>query len=219
MFKLTSTQFNRSKKKAHRSKPRVIYVYCCHRLADRSITVVFFYFRKRHYLKKIAALHDSLGIPGGYGQARRLPLQMEASELVSIGADIYQREQRLLPEAAIAWQSMRESAWGEGVELQVVSAYRSVGYQEGILRRKLKIGQEIGEILQVSAAPGFSEHHTGRAVDITTPGSPVLEEEFERSEAFAWLTDHAADFGFHMTFPRGNPHGVAYEPWHWAWRE
>ncbi|NND57300.1 MAG: D-alanyl-D-alanine carboxypeptidase family protein, partial [Xanthomonadales bacterium] len=36
--------------------------------------------------------------------------------------------------------------------------------------------------------------------------------------AFAWLTAHAKQFGFRMSFPRGNPHGVAYEPWHWAWR-
>ena len=45
----------------------------------------------------------------------------------------------------------------------------------------------------------------------------VLEEEFERSDAFAWLTRRAGEFGFRMSYPRDNPHGVAYEPWHWAW--
>jgi D-alanyl-D-alanine carboxypeptidase len=181
-------------------------------------TVIFFFFRKRRYLKRIVALHDSLGIPGDYGATRLIPIQMEAGGLVSIGPDIYQREQRLVPTAATAWRAMRESASAEGVELQVVSAYRSVDYQEGILRRKLEKGQAMEEILQVSAAPGYSEHHTGRAVDITTPGYPVLEEEFEGSEAFAWLTESAGGFGFQMSFPRGNPHGVAYEPWHWAWQ-
>ena len=184
-----------------------------------AITVIFLFFRKRRYLKRITALHDSLGIPRDYSLARMIPVHMEAAELVSIGADIYQRDQRLAPAAARAWRFMRDSASAEGVELQVVSAYRSVDYQQGILRRKLEKGQELGAILQVSAAPGYSEHHTGRAVDITTPGYPVLEEEFEQSEAFSWLTDSANDFGFRMSFPRGNPHGVAYEPWHWAWQD
>ena len=69
----------------------------------------------------------------------------------------------------------------------------------------------------MSAAPGYSEHHSGRAVDLTTPGSPVLEEAFEESDAFAWLRRRAPEFGFRMSYPRDNPHRVAYEPWHWAW--
>ena len=197
---------------------RFSYTVCTSLLTGAN-TVIFLFFRKRRFLKRIATLHDSLGIPGDYGATRLIPVQMEAGRLVSIGPDIYQREQRLAPEAAKAWQSMMDSASAEGVELQVVSAFRSVDYQEGILRRKLEKGQAIEEILLVSAAPGYSEHHTGRAVDITTPGSPVLEEEFEGSEAFSWLTESACGFGFRMSFPRGNPYGVAYEPWHWAWQD
>ena len=112
---------------------------------------------------------------------------------------------------------MSEAAARDGVELQVVSAYRSVDYQAGIIRRKLENGQGIDEILRVSAAPGFSEHHTGRALDLTTPGCAVLEEDFEHSAAFTWLAAHAGEFGFTLSFPRGNPHRVAFEPWHWAW--
>ena len=54
-------------------------------------------------------------------------------------------------------------------------------------------------------------------MDVTTPGCAVLEETFEDSEAFAWLQQNAGRYGFRLSFPRGNPHGVAYEPWHWAW--
>jgi D-alanyl-D-alanine carboxypeptidase len=143
---------------------------------------------------------------------------MEARKLESIGCDIYQREQRLIPNAAQAWETMCVAAASDNVQLQVVSAYRSADYQAGIIRRKLEKGQEISEILRVSAAPGFSEHHSGRAVDITTPAYPVLEEAFETSQAFSWLQASAAEFNFNMSFPRDNPHGVAYEPWHWAWQ-
>ena len=70
--------------------------------------------------------------------------------------------------------------------------------------------------MTVSAAPGYSEHHTGRAVDIATPGSRPLTEEFEDSAAFHWLNENAADFGFSMSYPRDNRYGFIYEPWHWA---
>jgi len=102
------------------------------------------------------------------------------------------------------------------VELQIVSAFRSIEYQLGILQRKLDRGQTIAQILRVSAAPGYSEHHSGRALDITTPGFAALEEEFENSPAFAWLKKNGRRFGFRLSYPRRNPHGIAYEPWHWC---
>jgi len=170
------------------------------------------------YRRRISALLGDLGIPPDYADHCGLPLQQEAVELCSIGPDIHNREQRLTPEAAAAWQAMRNAAAAEAVELQVVSAFRSVAYQADILRRKLEEGQRLDEILRVSAAPGYSEHHSGRALDLTTPGYPALEPAFEQSEAFAWLAAHARRFGFSLSYPRDNPFGIAYEPWHWAWR-
>ncbi len=99
-----------------------------------------------------------------------------------------------------------------------MSAYRSADYQLGIVRRKRTRGLTMAEILRVSAAPGYSEHHSGRAIDLTTPGYAPLEEAFERSAAFAWLRKrHASRFGFRLSYPRRNRHGISYEPWHWCW--
>lgn len=181
------------------------------------MTAIFSYLRTWRFRRRIASLHADLGIPRDYARRRALPPQPEARRLVGVGPDIYDREQRLLAPAAAAWRAMVAAAAEDGIELQLVSAYRSVSYQEGILRRKLERGQPIDDILRVSAAPGFSEHHSGRAVDVTTPGCAVLEEAFENSQAFAWLEKNAGRFGFRLSYPRGNPHGVAYEPWHWAW--
>ncbi len=166
----------------------------------------------------IADLLSSLGIPPDYGLMHKLPLQTEAGRLKSIGNDIYGRGQEMLPEAANAWLAMCKEAGDDGVELQAVSAFRSVEYQVGILRRKLDKGLKINNILKVSAAPGYSEHHSGRALDVSSPGYAALEEEFEHSPAFEWLCEHASDFGFSLSYPRDNDHGVIYEPWHWAWR-
>jgi D-alanyl-D-alanine carboxypeptidase len=158
-----------------------------------------------------------LGVPRDYGKMRSLKRVREPARLKFIGDDIHARPQWLAPRAAGAWERLRSAAGNDGVQLQVVSAFRSIEYQLGILRRKLERGQSIEQILAVSAAPGYSEHHSGRALDLTTPGFVPLEEEFERSHAFAWLCTNAQRYNFHLSFPRGNAHGIAYEPWHWCW--
>ena len=167
------------------------------------------------YRQRIAGILQELGAP-----PRSLErVFAEATELVSVGFDIYGREQRLMPHAAAAWNERRAAAERDGEVLQLVSAFRSVDYQKGIIQRKLAAGQSWEQILRVSALPGFSEHHTGRTIDVTTPGCKVLEEEFENTTAFRWLVRRAGEFGFTMTYPRGNSFGVAYEPWHWTFRQ
>jgi D-alanyl-D-alanine carboxypeptidase len=132
---------------------------------------------------------------------------------------MFGREQRLERRAASKWQSMLASAVQDGVALVAVSAFRSFDYQRKIIERKLAAGLTVEQIVCVSALPGFSEHHTGFAIDIGTPGCAPVTEEFEQTPAFDWLTRRARDFGFWMTYPRGNPFGVIYEPWHWVFHE
>lgn len=157
-----------------------------------------------------------LGIPAEYGVSPPLPRYDEARELESVGPSIVGREQRLAPGTAHDWRAMTEAAFDDGVELFIVSGFRSVADQIDLIRRKLASGRAIDAILRVNAAPGFSEHHTGRAVDVATRGSRPLTEEFDKTEAFAWLAENAAQFGFTMPYGRGNAHGMAYEPWHWS---
>lgn len=159
----------------------------------------------------------ALGVPRDYGRVRKLRVQREPQRLACIGLDILGRPQWLQPRATRALARMRDAAARDSIELQIVSAFRSIEYQLGILERKLAHGQTMDEILGVSAAPGYSEHHTGRCVDFTAPGFTALEEDFERSPAFRWLQRHAVKHGFVLSYPRGNVHGIAYEPWHWCW--
>jgi D-alanyl-D-alanine carboxypeptidase len=171
------------------------------------------------YRQGIAALHAEFGIPADYAQKRQLPLCEEARELVSIGTDILGREQRLAPRAAAAWEAMRAAAERDGVRLLAVSGFRSVEYQATLIRRKLDRGMAVADVLKINAAPGYSEHHTGRALDLTTPESQPLEVGFETTAAYAWLTRHADEHGFRLSYPRNNPHGINYEPWHWAFHD
>ena len=168
------------------------------------------------YLERLRVLHEQLQIPESYATETGLRIYEEPAELVETELDFYGRAQRLAPVAYAAWQDMQEQAQTEGVLLLMLSAYRSVDYQCQILRRKLDAGQTLEQILIVNAAPGFSEHHTGRAIDIGTPECAVLEERFEETAAFTWLQSNASKFGFTLSYPRDNNCGITYEPWHWC---
>jgi D-alanyl-D-alanine carboxypeptidase len=150
--------------------------------------------------------------------ASRLTPVAEADELVSVGPDYMGREALLTPGAAAGWAAMRDAASAEGIELILVSSFRSVARQTEILSAKLAKGMSLEAALEYSAYPGFSEHHSGNAIDIGTSGARHLEEEFEFTPAFAWLAGRAGGFGFSMTFPRNNRFAIAYEPWHWCFR-
>ena len=159
---------------------------------------------------------DSLGLDAeAYAERSGLELVPEPEWLAFAGFDRYRRPLWLLAPAARAWTHLREAALRDDVVLEAISGYRSHDYQLGIFERKRARGQSVDDILAVNAAPGFSEHHAGTALDIGTPGEPPAEESFERTPAFAWLRDNAGGFGFAMSYPRDNPHGIVYEPWHW----
>lgn len=160
-----------------------------------------------------------LGIPPDYARTRSFKLQREARRVVSVGrAPDDGKLVRLAPRAAAAWHRMREAAAHDGIVLLPLSGFRTIERQAEIIREKLKAGGKIEDILRFVAAPGFSEHHTGRAIDIGSPEHIELDEEFEGTAAFRWLEQHAPAFGFRMSYPRDNPHGIGFEPWHWCWQ-
>lgn len=171
------------------------------------------------YRRRIDDHCQRLGIPSDYAERHRLEPIAPAERLRSIGRDRFDREQFLAPPAAGAWERLRAAATADGVALEALSGYRALDYQADLIERKLKRGDPIEDVLKVSAAPGYSQHHSGLALDVGTPDSPPLEETFETTAAFAWLTNRAAEFDFRMSYPRDNPHGIAYEPWHWAWSQ
>jgi len=160
-------------------------------------------------------IHKELGIPSDYGQSPAMPVFEEPGSLVSVGPNIVGKEQKLTPETAHAWQQMVLAATNDNIVLLVVSGFRAITYQADLFKKKLAAGQTIDKILCVNAAPGYSEHHTGCAIDIATPDSRPLTLEFEGTPAFSWLTNNAANFGFSMSYERDNPWGIDYEPWHW----
>ena len=169
------------------------------------------------FLQRLAAVHAELGLPADYSANCRLPLCTEPDSLVDAGPDQFGRPQKLDPRALVAWQAMQAAAARDGVRLAIVSAFRGLDYQAGLIRRKLEGGQSLAEILAVVAVPGFSEHHTGRAIDVGTDDCPAVSPEFEQTPAYHWLQANASDHGFTLSYPRGNQLGIDFEPWHWCY--
>jgi D-alanyl-D-alanine carboxypeptidase len=126
--------------------------------------------------------------------------------------------QQLQRDAAKALLAMQRAARSEGVDLVVLSAFRSIAVQKELFfDGKSERAQSARERAQVSAPPGFSEHSTGYAVDLGDGRSPTtnLAADFADTPAFRWLQTHAARFHFVLSFPEDNPQAVSYEPWHW----
>jgi D-alanyl-D-alanine carboxypeptidase len=173
------------------------------------------------YASRIAEIGRTLGIPSSYAASRGLSLQAEVDDgdLTLLTINPQGREVRLVPSAARKWEAMSAAAAADQSVLLPLSGFRSVTRQAEIIREKLSDGKSLVEILRLVAAPGYSEHHTGCALDLGAPDEPPLEEGFAQTAAFAWLKRRAGEFGFHLSYPRNNPYGITFEPWHWCWRE
>lgn len=167
------------------------------------------------YAQQAMHVAARLGAAPGYAAAHGWALQPEAPTLVHAGRDVYGRPLQLAPRTATAMRAMVAAAARDGVVLQVVSGFRSFEHQRRLLRRKLDRGQSLASVLQVNALPGYSEHHSGRALDLTTPGVPAADAAFAGTPAYDWLVRHASDYGFALSYPAGNVQGIAFEPWHW----
>jgi D-alanyl-D-alanine carboxypeptidase len=127
---------------------------------------------------------------------------------------------RLQKAAAQKYRQMQAAARRDGVSLVPLSGFRSVKEQEYLFFGvKAKRNQEAKKRAEVSAPPGYSEHHTGYAIDLGDGRAPAtnLSQTFEGTAAFRWLKNHAAKYSFELSFPANNPQGVNYEPWHWRY--
>jgi LAS superfamily LD-carboxypeptidase LdcB len=114
------------------------------------------------------------------------PIELQVTEVDGVVIEVT---------TARAFVVMRDAAAEAGVYLQPWSGFRSHERQKE-LHDDWKAG-----VGNPAAKPGYSNHQTGRAIDINLLGVP--------KETFAWLTKNAARFGFRRT--------VASEPWHWEY--
>lgn len=107
---------------------------------------------------------------------------------------------------------MFTAAAGDGINLQVISGYRSFGEQAAVKTGyKMSYGSGANKF---SADQGYSEHQLGTTVDLVTSENKGSFTGFDKTKAYAWLVSNAHRFGFALSYPKGNFYYI-YEPWHW----
>lgn len=164
------------------------------------------------------AIWQELGITQEYMDSYKLPAQREAKDIRYMGMNSMGRDIYLTPEAAERWERMKAAAKRDGIVLMLSHGFRSIGLQTKLIRNRLKKGQTLDQILTCLAVPGFSEHHTGRAIDVGTDDCFPPTQDLAKTKAYGWMLEYAADFNFHLTYPENNPYGIIFEPWHWCCR-
>ena len=141
--------------------------------------------------------------------------EAEPSDLVSLADNA---AIQLRPAAAAKFDEMVAAARSQNIYLVPISGFRSIEDQQYLFFDiKAERAQTPRVRAAVSAPPGFSEHHTGYAVDIGDADVPAanLSVDFEDTAAFEWLDANAPRYQFELSFEEGNEQGVQYEPWHW----
>lgn len=112
-----------------------------------------------------------------------------------------------------------QAAERDGVQLKVAAGFRSVEMQRKVYETGAKKkGISLRSYAWWTAPPGFSEHHTGLAVDfvdVVRPKTNFRPSSFSKSGAYVWLKSHAKGFGFELSFGENSGLRVAFEPWHW----
>lgn len=145
--------------------------------------------------------------------------EVSESELRSVGSygDV-RRAVELAGPAATAFEAMRKAAAGDGVRLVAIAGFRTRAYQARLFRHAVERHGSEERAARWVAPPGYSEHHTGLALDLGDATRPDCDVRlcFEETPAYRWLQANAERFGFELSFPPGH-HSPSFEPWHWRY--
>ncbi|MFZ2831593.1 MAG: M15 family metallopeptidase [Minisyncoccia bacterium] len=109
-------------------------------------------------------------------------------------------------------QKMLDDAYATSTDVKIISAFRSFDTQSS-LKSIYKVTYGTGAN-KFSADQGYSEHQLGTTIDFTTTKLGTKYETFEKTPAYAWLTENAYRYGFVLSYPKNNAYYI-FEPWHW----
>lgn len=145
------------------------------------------------------------------------PFDLNSPERLVEVEKYYGRQEYLDREVADVFTQMKADAQKDGVELVLISGFRGMENQTLLFQKQIELKGSKQAAAQVSAPPGYSEHHTGYALDIGDGKQPSLDLkiEFQSSDAYKWLLGNGYKYGFELSFPPNNIQGISFEPWHW----
>lgn len=149
------------------------------------------------YVDGVLIVNKSYPVPEGY----------KPDNLVYVPGS---RDEYLLPDTLSAFQEMCSDAWQNGLTLWVQSGFRSYELQTRLYNDYVASrGKTAADTF--SARPGYSEHHTGLALDLNT-----INDSFANTAEGRWVAENCWKYGFIIRYPKDkeNITGYKYEPWH-----
>lgn len=143
----------------------------------------------------------------------KLPSNYEASDLVTLSKDYSSRGHKIKKVASEPLMKMIDAAKADGLNLLVISGYRTESTQSGLFNNSVK-RHGMDHALIYSAKPGYSEHQLGLTVDLNS-----TEENFDQTKEYKWLKANSYKYGFIERYPKGKEFitGYGYEPWHYRY--
>ena len=194
-----------------------------------------FTMQRRHFLQKSSLSGFALSLFPGFTCIQ--DSDFSAEELMGKTAiSLYGQDINLRKAAHDAFIDMKKAAYQDGIDLKIVSSYRSFERQQAIFERKyLAYTQDDGmepleavdKIIEYSTIPGTSRHHWGTDIDITdghhkTEGDVLVSEKFKAGGPFEtlknWMDENSFKFDYYLVYT-DNPkrRGFKYEPWHYSY--
>ena len=142
--------------------------------------------------------------------------EFEPKDIVDVKNWYCYGENKASKEAYENFISMFNDAKEKNLKLIISSGYRSFQEQKETYDSYVdRYG--IKQADKLAARPGYSEHETGLALDITTGNA--TKDTFESTEEFKWLVDNSYKYGFILRYPKDKQDitGFDYEPWHYRY--
>lgn len=172
-------------------------------------------------------------MPYSFNQNIFLRNQLIGKDESNIVGDTY--TSRLHKEAKVAFEKMKIAALKDGINIEVVSAYRSFQKQKSIFENKYKKFTKEGltpieaveKIIEYSTIPGTSRHHWGTDIDIIDANYPTGKSVLKEGNFYGngpycklkeWMDRHSESYGFYEVYTKNpNRKGFKYEPWHFSY--
>ena len=165
------------------------------------------------FYTNINTLHDYLDVTALVNKYNKLPDNYEIDDLVTLDEEYSTRGEKIREIAYKDLKVMFDKAREDGINLNVISGYRTSEKQNTLFNNSVK-KNGIEHALMYSAKMGHSEHQLGLAIDINT-----TQESFKNTNEYKWLKNNSYKYGFIERYKENkeNITGFAYEPWHYRY--
>ncbi|AIZ41648.1 M15 family metallopeptidase [Cellulophaga baltica] len=192
--------------------------------------------QRRSFIKKTTASGLALALAPSITFAQDKDVEYSILELMGKSdVKLYGKGINLRKEAHDAFIEMKRAAYTGGIDLKIVSSYRSFDRQQVIFENKFIKYTDAGmapldaisKIIEYSTIPGTSRHHWGTDIDVIdgyqkVSGDVLVPSKYGEGQPFAdfkkWMDENSEKFGFYLVYTDDKKRrGFKYEPWHYSY--